>query len=972
LDPEPFVAKGNIIEVPKNNVIFGTLRKGRWSKEEERYTQALIDTFNSSMAPIGEKWKLALFVSRLLQCPLGRLASKLKTGKKAYNSKNCSSVSQVEITQYIGLQKFLSEYEEAFLSKLANSSELDDAATLSFHTQYFWTQSFIQSLSGQLYPLVAPLNAPKLSMLPQQVMQSFRHMYRTLCSHSVRCGQALNAQVLENDRLKVLNDLLNDELNPPPALAFVAARDSQELLISCPNVRNLMKRFPELGATQQKNINDIFSVLFFEPSPIVAALTVQNVSGEFMNEDVTSLMFDSEGERQRLTGAGYFRANFRSLARVFLCEDIDQAGCMILNCFVDNVVISYVHTHRYSVSHGREGPVAAIDRERGCALQGYVGHTNAGMGPNFEMNDFMGSSQNANYWDAPADYNGAPSMMPVKDPSQRLNDLVYSDMQPQAVDNANMGPMPTSGMERNYYDNCGEYGTVQKYFEPGPGSMPVDQGLFSETQDYHGVSADTKDPIAAAAGSLKRKRDALELQAAYATVMATAMFREAGEEAGRSAQDGMKKVLNAGLQGLAQAEAKSCSDASVVSSNRDSADGASSVNSNEIALKGRSAMPAPGSIEQGAKKPYSAAFMPLHSAVGNFFLQASTTKYTPSSNISTPLESTDLASTVDSPLSSDGNLSPHLAKLFTDFSDVPQWNVSTHPTLASLHFESHASTMDSVLCALSGSGTSERTKSLHKLFEREHEREMESSDDNSQSTTDTPILLSSFSKSTPKPDPLDTSLLKYAAGSNEKEEKDIANCESGAEVALTYPSRFAKRSAQEDVARNRLGYPLYNTLKSLNHRDSDKDIFNKMLVSFLRRIPFDVIELWVPVKISTTTTVLLFGGSASSDENLRGWSSYSRNFVFSQNEGIPGRVNSKKITECRDDVASTDMAVFKRAEGAATYGIHASVAMPLGLNDRDPVIVLYSKKIFQPTDALVEYMKVQLQSLNLKAHIQID
>jgi hypothetical protein len=360
------------------------------------------------------------------------------------------------------------------------------------------------------------------------------------------------------------------------------------------------------------------------------------------------------------------------------------------------------------------------------------------------------------------------------------------------------------------------------------------------------------------------------------------------------------------------------------------------------------------------KKTYSNSTMPLHVAVGNFFLQTNTAigKGTLSPH---DHDTSSISSTSESPLSpKKGQLTPHLANLFSESSDLPQWNVSTCPKLASIHFEGPSPLADDfAMMPLTGRN---KGNSLDAILEREIVRS-ENADDSSQSTSDTPILLSSYTESA-KDDSNsdDPKQLTDADG-------DLTALEPGVEVAMS--SSNGRLSRDESAIAKKLGSKLYKTLMSVNHRHSDKDIFNTMLVSFLRRIPFDVIELWVPVQISPTTTVLLFGGSATSDEKLRGWSSYSRNFFFSENEGVPGRVSAKKSTECNDDVATKDKAVYKRADGAATYGIHASVAMPLGLNERDPVIVLYSKKIFKPTPLLVEFMREQLKSLRLRSKICI-
>lgn len=148
--------------------------------------------------------------------------------------------------------------------------------------------------------------------------------------------------------------------------------------------------------------------------------------------------------------------------------------------------------------------------------------------------------------------------------------------------------------------------------------------------------------------------------------------------------------------------------------------------------------------------------------------------------------------------------------------------------------------------------------------------------------------------------------------------------------------------------------------------------FESILQSLLRVIPFHVVEIWVPVQLEDGATVMLFGASAALDKDLHGWSQYSRNFSFHPDVGLPGRVATARIAESRPDVATLSMPTFLRAEMAGSLGIHAACGLPFFTGSKcDAVVVFYSRHIFQPSPALIEYMGHICELLNIRAQIRI-
>ena len=148
--------------------------------------------------------------------------------------------------------------------------------------------------------------------------------------------------------------------------------------------------------------------------------------------------------------------------------------------------------------------------------------------------------------------------------------------------------------------------------------------------------------------------------------------------------------------------------------------------------------------------------------------------------------------------------------------------------------------------------------------------------------------------------------------------------------------------------------------------------FESILQSFLRVIPFHVVEIWVPVQLTNNSTVLLYGASGALDKDLHGWSSYSRNFSFNPDVGLPGRVATARTAESQTDVAKLPMPTFLRAEMAGSLGIHAACGLPFFTGNKcDAVVVFYSRHIFEPTPSLIEYMSNLCESVNIRAQIRV-
>lgn len=88
--------------------------------------------------------------------------------------------------------------------------------------------------------------------------------------------------------------------------------------------------------------------------------------------------------------------------------------------------------------------------------------------------------------------------------------------------------------------------------------------------------------------------------------------------------------------------------------------------------------------------------------------------------------------------------------------------------------------------------------------------------------------------------------------------------------------------------------------------------FEQTMRSFLRDVPFEAVDIWVPMTDSGGRLWLQFGGGLAMRPDLYDWVYYSRAFCFYEGEGMPGRVFRSQQTEYQDDIALLDRNLFLR------------------------------------------------------------
>jgi hypothetical protein len=172
------------------------------------------------------------------------------------------------------------------------------------------------------------------------------------------------------------------------------------------------------------------------------------------------------------------------------------------------------------------------------------------------------------------------------------------------------------------------------------------------------------------------------------------------------------------------------------------------------------------------------------------------------------------------------------------------------------------------------------------------------------------------------------------------------------------------------------------------------DPFTRKLRHYLNRLTcFDAIELWVPVETThsstnSTSRIMLFGGFASKDELLQGWSVYSRSFVFEEEIGIPGRlgVGGTDNVEHYSDLTTLTESAFLRLEGARAFQLHASLALPVsvksnaitgdssgnnsnGRKQSNVVAILYSKRTFPVSQDMIADTTFALKGMKISSQV---
>ena len=119
------------------------------------------------------------------------------------------------------------------------------------------------------------------------------------------------------------------------------------------------------------------------------------------------------------------------------------------------------------------------------------------------------------------------------------------------------------------------------------------------------------------------------------------------------------------------------------------------------------------------------------------------------------------------------------------------------------------------------------------------------------------------------------------------------------------------------------------------------------------------------------SSVLLFGGSVSTDQVPDEWSALSNKYCFRIGVGLPGRVAASGLPEAQRDISSLSSEVFLRTAMARSLGLRAACGLPLMSDGQcSKVIIFYSRKDAQPTEELMHHLMRICEARNLCGHIR--
>ncbi|CBN79690.1 conserved unknown protein [Ectocarpus siliculosus] len=113
---------------------------------------------------------------------------------------------------------------------------------------------------------------------------------------------------------------------------------------------------------------------------------------------------------------------------------------------------------------------------------------------------------------------------------------------------------------------------------------------------------------------------------------------------------------------------------------------------------------------------------------------------------------------------------------------------------------------------------------------------------------------------------------------------------------------------------------------------NDDHPFEHFIANFLDQVPFEAVDVWVPLcdrDQEGSDVVLFHAGYFTNVKELDEWGDYSTNFSFRQGQGIPGRVFGSNQSEFHENVVNLDLSMFLRLNGARKIGIGTSFALPV-------------------------------------------
>ena len=135
-----------------------TIRRGKWTAEEEAYSNQLIQEFKAGLLPLTDGTTLRTFLSKLLNCDPMRISKKFVggncIGKQVFRRRQ-QDIDKLTFEQIEESRRLLSELERRFLERVAQTNRVKvPGVSLSSESGTFFLSffpSFFPFLSFFLY-----------------------------------------------------------------------------------------------------------------------------------------------------------------------------------------------------------------------------------------------------------------------------------------------------------------------------------------------------------------------------------------------------------------------------------------------------------------------------------------------------------------------------------------------------------------------------------------------------------------------------------------------------------------------------------------------------------------------------------------------------------------------------------------------------------------------------------------------------
>ena len=199
------------------------------------------------------------------------------------------------------------------------------------------------------------------------------------------------------------------------------------------------------------------------------------------------------------------------------------------------------------------------------------------------------------------------------------------------------------------------------------------------------------------------------------------------------------------------------------------------------------------------------------------------------------------------------------------------------------------------------------------------------------------------------------------------------------EIKDQYNDNEEERSRTEDVE-----FPTSKKYKNIfiirndgstlkEDSQSHMNEFERLLIDLLliETVPFDAVDIWVPIMDENGNYSLHYGTGVSTQESILEWSRGSTEYVFPDNQGVPGRVFNAHSQEFWHDVSNVPAGIFHRQRLAKKLGVHSLFAVPIvNPSGFSYALLFYSLKTIELTKEIIRIIRSYVSSWEVSVVIQ--